>query len=70
MRHYFTKVDKAEIPLLWMTCREPNIIQLSNFAVYLSIERELRFCVHAVIYSVLFCLCSEIPIKTIKSYSH
>lgn len=39
MWHYSTKASNSEVPVLQMTCRVRNIIQLSNFALYLSTER-------------------------------
>lgn len=58
MWRYFTKVSNSEIPVLQMTCRVCNIIQLSNFALYLSTERNY-FSLHMLWFIGLCFVCAH-----------
>lgn len=58
MWHYSTKASNSEIPVLQMTCRACNIIQLSNFALYLSTERNY-ISLHMLWFIALCFVCAQ-----------
>lgn len=58
MWHYFKKASNSEIPVLQMTCRACNIIQLSNFALYLSTERNY-ISLHMLWFIALCFVCAQ-----------
>lgn len=58
MWHYSTKTSNSEIPVLQMTCRACNIIQPSNFALYLSTERNY-ISLHMLWFIALCFVCAQ-----------